>query len=89
MILGIFNCQGAGSWPSVVSEDNIPVKTSAPSFISSNISPQAVKILEELARENWNGDCAVYVLFRLILHSFFSNILHLTCNFSFFYRITL
>ncbi|KAK6250172.1 Glycosyl hydrolases 36 - like 3 [Theobroma cacao] len=56
-VIGVFNCQGAGSWPMEQATEDL---TSTPSSISGNMSPCDVEFIEEVAGENWNGDCAVY-----------------------------
>lgn len=54
-VVGVFNCQGAGSWP-------LKSLEAAPSHItiSGKVRPLDVEFLEEVAGENWNGDCVVY-----------------------------
>lgn len=54
-VVGVFNCQGAGSWP-------LKSLEAAPSSItiSGKVRPLDVEFLEEVAGENWNGDCIVY-----------------------------
>ncbi|KAK7350666.1 hypothetical protein VNO77_09524 [Canavalia gladiata] len=54
-VLGVFNCQGAGSWP-LKSLEATPSRIT----ISGKVRPLDVEFLEEVASENWNGDCAVY-----------------------------
>ncbi|XVF11648.1 hypothetical protein REPUB_Repub08aG0045300 [Reevesia pubescens] len=56
-VIGVFNCQGAGSWPLKQTTEDM---RSTPSSISGNMSPCDVEFIEEVAGENWNGDCAVY-----------------------------
>ncbi|XWS47860.1 hypothetical protein CRYUN_Cryun13aG0021700 [Craigia yunnanensis] len=56
-VIGVFNCQGAGSWPL---KEATKEMASTPSSISGNMSPCDVEFIEEVAGENWNGDCAVY-----------------------------
>lgn len=59
-VMGVFNCQGAGSWPlKEVAQDNCNA-TSTSSSISCHVSPHDVEFLEEVADESWNGDCAIY-----------------------------
>ncbi|KAI9108787.1 hypothetical protein K1719_020092 [Acacia pycnantha] len=54
-VIGVFNCQGAGSWPLK------PVEaTPAQINITGKVRPLDVEFLEGVADENWNGDCAVY-----------------------------
>ncbi|KAL5146206.1 putative galactinol--sucrose galactosyltransferase 2 [Glycine soja] len=51
-VVGVFNCQGAGSW-------SLKSLEAAPSCItiSGKVRPLDVEFLEEAAGENWNGDC--------------------------------
>ncbi|KAJ7945784.1 Galactinol--sucrose galactosyltransferase [Quillaja saponaria] len=58
-VVGVFNCQGAGSWPLKEVED---VRRATPTqiSISGKVSPLDVEFLEEVATEDWNRDCAVY-----------------------------
>ncbi|XP_059442460.1 probable galactinol--sucrose galactosyltransferase 2 [Corylus avellana] len=59
-VLGVFNCQGAGSWPLKEVAQDMSSATSTSSLISRHVSPQDVEFLEEIADESWNGDCAMY-----------------------------
>ncbi|KAK7281976.1 hypothetical protein RIF29_10401 [Crotalaria pallida] len=54
-VVGIFNCQGAGIWP-MKSVEAEPTRIT----ISGKVRPLDVEFLEEVAGENWSGDCAVY-----------------------------
>jgi raffinose synthase len=54
-VIGVFNCQGAGSWPMKPLE-----ATPTHLTISGKIRPIDVEFLEEVAGENWNGDCILY-----------------------------
>ncbi|XVE56686.1 hypothetical protein DITRI_Ditri04bG0030600 [Diplodiscus trichospermus] len=56
-VIGVFNCQGAGSWPLKQATKDM---ASTASSISGNVSPCDVEFIEDVAGENWNGDCAVY-----------------------------
>lgn len=59
-VVGVFNCQGAGSWPlKQVSEDN-PSSVSKYSSLSGHVRPLDVEFIEEIAGENWKGEFAVY-----------------------------
>ncbi|KAL2243896.1 UNVERIFIED_CONTAM: putative galactinol--sucrose galactosyltransferase 2 [Sesamum indicum] len=59
-VVGVFNCQGAGSWPmKQAPECNENSKPAAVS-ISGRVSPLDVEFLEEIAGETWDGECAVY-----------------------------
>lgn len=55
-VMGVFNCQGAGSWPDL-EEDR--VELSCPE-ISGKISPSDIEYLEEVSGKSWNGDYAVF-----------------------------
>ncbi|KAJ1403274.1 Glycosyl hydrolases 36 [Sesbania bispinosa] len=54
-VVGVFNCQGAGSWP-LKSLETPPTHLT----ISGKVRPLDVEFLEEVAGDNWNGDCIVY-----------------------------
>ncbi|XP_043697579.1 probable galactinol--sucrose galactosyltransferase 2, partial [Telopea speciosissima] len=56
-VLGIFNCQGAGSWPS--SQSN--VQNSTCSELSGHVSPADIEYFEEISGETWTGDCAIFL----------------------------
>ncbi|WOL02447.1 Galactinol--sucrose galactosyltransferase [Canna indica] len=56
-VLGVFNCQGMGNWP-MKEEQHASLPN--PVQISGKVSPSNIEYLEELAGENWTGDCAVY-----------------------------
>lgn len=58
-IIGVFNCQGAGTWPL----KQRPNSESTPLAISGHVSPLDVEYLSEVAGDNWNGDSAVYAFF--------------------------
>ncbi|KAG8638751.1 probable galactinol--sucrose galactosyltransferase 2 [Manihot esculenta] len=59
-VIGIFNCQGAGSWPMKQAAEEMKNVPSTPSTLSGNVRPSDVEFLGEVAGEGWNGDCAVY-----------------------------
>jgi hypothetical protein len=59
-VIGVFNCQGAGSWPMKQEAEEIPAVPSGPSSLSGHLSPIDVEFLDDIAGEDWNGDCAVY-----------------------------
>ncbi|XP_027153956.1 probable galactinol--sucrose galactosyltransferase 2 [Coffea eugenioides] len=59
-VLGVFNCQGAGSWPLKEAVHDLPIKHSQDSLISSHARPSDAEFLDEIAGKNWNGDSAVY-----------------------------
>ncbi|KAL3519245.1 hypothetical protein ACH5RR_017394 [Cinchona calisaya] len=67
-VIGIFNCQGAGSWPGLKNSTQM----SSPE-ISGNISPSDIEYFEEVSGKSWEGHCAVFSfnsasLFRLANH---------------------
>lgn len=37
-----------------------PAVSSMPSSLTGHVSPMDVEFLEDVAGEEWNGDCAVY-----------------------------
>ncbi|KAK2984260.1 hypothetical protein RJ640_010219 [Escallonia rubra] len=55
-VLGVFNCQGAGSWPC---KDSTIQREASPE-ISGMVSPLDIEYLEEVAGKSWTGDCAVF-----------------------------
>lgn len=59
-VMGVFNCQGAGSWPLKEIAQDTSSCPSLSTFISCDVSPQDIEFLEEIADESWNGDCAIY-----------------------------
>ncbi|KAK6148257.1 hypothetical protein DH2020_019169 [Rehmannia glutinosa] len=56
-VIGVFNCQGAGSWPMKPAPESTQTATAS---ISGRVSPLDVEFLEEIAGETWSGDCAMY-----------------------------
>lgn len=61
-VIGAFNCQGAGTWPLQPTHQQIPNSDSGSANLTilGHVSPQDIEYLGEIARDNWNGDCAVY-----------------------------
>ncbi|KAL8141982.1 hypothetical protein V2J09_015014 [Rumex salicifolius] len=57
-VVGVFNCQGAGSWP--LKEAPLTTNLLSNSLISGFVSPSDIEFLEEITGENWNGDFSVY-----------------------------
>ncbi|KAK4752348.1 hypothetical protein SAY87_021146 [Trapa incisa] len=56
-VLGVFNCQGAGSWPGMEIAD----QEDQGSFqISGKVSLKDIEYFEEVAGDSWNGDAAVF-----------------------------
>ncbi|KAL0285799.1 UNVERIFIED_CONTAM: putative galactinol--sucrose galactosyltransferase 2 [Sesamum calycinum] len=59
-VVGVFNCQGAGSWPMKQAAEFTKNSSAAATSCSGRVSPLDVEFLDEIAEENWTGDCAVY-----------------------------
>ncbi|XP_038878350.1 probable galactinol--sucrose galactosyltransferase 2 [Benincasa hispida] len=59
-IVGVFNCQGAGHWPLMKVAQNEHTSTCTKLTITGSVCPDDVEFLEDVAGENWDGDCAVY-----------------------------
>lgn len=83
-IIGIFNCQGAGLWPSITVQTTT---ISEETYLTGHVSPCDVEYLEDVAGDGWNGDCAVYsftdgntIGFLLIHFNCFSN-MYKVCSF--------
>ncbi|KAF6153869.1 hypothetical protein GIB67_001102 [Kingdonia uniflora] len=55
-VLGIFNCQGAGSWPCL----NNTVEKEISQELSGRVSPDDIEYFEEVTGNSWTGDCAVF-----------------------------
>ena len=55
-VIGVFNCQGAGSWPCL---DN-PVQNDVSPKLSGQVSPADIEYFEEVAPTPWTGYCAVF-----------------------------
>lgn len=55
-VVGVFNCQGAGTWPM----KQAPESNQSSGPISGRVSPLDVEYLEDIAGETWTDDCAVY-----------------------------
>jgi len=55
-VIGIFNCQGAGSWPGLETkaEENIIFE------LSGKVSPSDIEYFEEVSGGPWTQDCAVF-----------------------------
>ncbi|KAG8378712.1 hypothetical protein BUALT_Bualt07G0013800 [Buddleja alternifolia] len=59
-VIGVFNCQGAGSWPMKQAPESAEKATAAAISITGRVSPLDVEFLEEIAGETWSGECALY-----------------------------
>ncbi|GFZ07858.1 seed imbibition 1 [Actinidia rufa] len=59
-VVGVFNCQGAGSWPLKQAAKDVTISESTTKPLSGRVSPLDVEFLEEVAGGDWSGDCAVY-----------------------------
>ncbi|KAL0385178.1 UNVERIFIED_CONTAM: putative galactinol--sucrose galactosyltransferase 2 [Sesamum radiatum] len=65
-VLGVFNCQGAGSWNTKIdvgdfkrdTRQDLPLSALPP--VSGHISPIDIESLGDAASETWTGHCAVY-----------------------------
>ncbi|CAK9177167.1 unnamed protein product [Ilex paraguariensis] len=55
-IIGVFNCQGAGSWPCLENT----VQRDIISDLSGQVSPTDIEYFEEVSGKSWMGDCAVF-----------------------------
>ncbi|XP_027931803.1 probable galactinol--sucrose galactosyltransferase 2 [Vigna unguiculata] len=55
-IIGIFNCQGAGSWPGLESEAEEDIIFE----LSGKVSPSDIEYFEEVSGGPWTQDCAVF-----------------------------
>lgn len=55
-VIGIFNCQGAGSWPGLESNAEKDVN----SELSGKVSPSDIEYFEEVSAGPWIQDCAVF-----------------------------
>lgn len=53
----MFNCQGAGTWPLKETAEHV---SPTPCSLSGHVRPLDVEFLDDIAGENWNGECAVY-----------------------------
>ena len=78
-VVGAFNCQGAGKWPCKDKTHDENTSTSNPLALSGQVSPMDVEFLEELAGENWTGDCAVFAFNSGIVHP----VILLGCQYTF------
>ncbi|KAF6162335.1 hypothetical protein GIB67_008464 [Kingdonia uniflora] len=59
-VIGVFNCQELGSWLCKERNPREHVLEPKLSALSSSVKPVDVEFLQEVAGENWAGDCAVY-----------------------------
>ncbi|PON57674.1 Glycosyl hydrolase [Parasponia andersonii] len=55
-VIGVFNCQGAGSWPCLKN----PVQKSVSAELSVPVSIADIEYFEEVSGTQWTGDCAVF-----------------------------
>lgn len=55
-VIGVFNCQGAGSWPCMEN----PVQPEVKAELSGKVSPSDIEYFEEVSGKQWIGDCAVF-----------------------------
>lgn len=57
-VIGVFNCQGKGSWPCLDNTNQNHFSNGAE--VSGQVSPADVEYFEEVSGKLWTGDCAVY-----------------------------
>lgn len=55
-VIGIFNCQGAGSWPGLESKAEEDINFE----LSGKVSPSDIEYFEEVSAGPWTQDCAVF-----------------------------
>ncbi|CAA0836149.1 Probable galactinol--sucrose galactosyltransferase 2 [Striga hermonthica] len=56
-VIGVFNCQGAGSWPMKKAVENL---TPSAKRLSARVSPLDVEFLDEIAGDSSTEDSAIY-----------------------------
>lgn len=59
-VVGVFNCQGAGSWPMKQALESTENSTLKARSIAGRVTPLDVEFLEDIAGERWTGDSAIY-----------------------------
>ncbi|KAG5252349.1 galactinol--sucrose galactosyltransferase [Salix suchowensis] len=57
-VIGVFNCQGKGSWPCL--DNTNQNHSSNGAEVSGQVSPADVEYFEEVSGKLWTGDCAIY-----------------------------
>lgn len=76
-VLGVFNCQGAGSWPGMEVAD---LEDEDILEISCKVSLNDIEYLEEVTGDAWNGDAAVFSfksgLSQLLIGNIFNEKIH-------------
>ncbi|KZV41917.1 hypothetical protein F511_11339 [Dorcoceras hygrometricum] len=55
-VVGVFNCQGAGTWPMKQAPESTPTSKA----IYGYVCPLDVEFLDEMVEENWNGEYAIF-----------------------------
>lgn len=55
-VIGIFNCQGAGSWPGLESNAEVDINFE----LSGKVSSSDIEYFEEVSVGQWTQDCAVF-----------------------------
>ncbi|XP_050378171.1 probable galactinol--sucrose galactosyltransferase 2 [Argentina anserina] len=58
-VVGVFNCQRAGKWPPIAGAEYVPPLESALP-LRGLVCPKDINMLEDIANESWQGECAVY-----------------------------
>lgn len=61
-VVGVFNCQGAGTWP-MKDANVVPTSASVPTSLSGHVHPLDVEFLDQVAGDNWVGDSAIYAFY--------------------------
>ncbi|KAL5972350.1 hypothetical protein ACLOJK_041603 [Asimina triloba] len=73
-VIGVFNCQGAGTWPCMDTFPNNQNNANPePKHLTGSVRPLDIEFLEEVAGDNWTGDCAVFSfndVHILLLHEY-------------------
>ncbi|KAJ7967875.1 Galactinol--sucrose galactosyltransferase [Quillaja saponaria] len=61
-VIGIFNCQGAGTWPCLKPnvEEDASSKEDVSLELSGQVSPSDIEYFEEVSAGPWTKDCAVF-----------------------------
>lgn len=65
-VLGIFNCQGAGTWPFLDTSQSYT--SSEQSYLTGHVNPIDIERLDEVTGENFTSDCAVFCFKTGSLH---------------------
>ncbi|XP_075503723.1 putative galactinol--sucrose galactosyltransferase 2 [Primulina tabacum] len=55
-VVGVFNCQGAGTWPMKQAPESTPTSK----VIAGCVSPLDVEFVDEIVEQSWNGNYVVF-----------------------------